>query len=118
MRKLFYLLLALTVTVSSCSSSKKTTTSAFSSKGFAPAAPKVGDDGLSYETAIVIMEQTETKGISAEYKWIKEHYSDYVVKTQSLNTHNGSPFDILSLEFSDGRKLDLYFNISNFFGKL
>ena len=80
--------------------------------------PKPSDDGLSFETAIVITEKSETKGVTAEYNWIKEQYTGYVIKGQSLQTHDKKPYDVITITFPDKRDLPLYFDISNFFGKL
>ena len=72
-------------------------------------------DGASYETAIVIEENTEAKGVLAEYDWIREHYKNYTVGMQSLNIHNKKYYDVISISFTDGSEKDIYFNISNFF---
>lgn len=68
--------------VISCSSTR----SAKSTKGNAPhfeaSVPSPTDDGLSFETAIVITEKTEKKGIAEEYKWLQEQYTAYVIKAR------------------------------------
>ena len=114
--KILILFLATTI-LFSCSSSKKSSQNVGLSKGFPTSTPKPTDDGLSYSTAIVITEKTETTGVRAEYKWIGEHYSDYKVKGQALTTHDNKPFDVITITLSNGKDLDLYFDISNYFGK-
>jgi hypothetical protein len=75
------------------------------------------EDGRSYETAVVIHEKSETAGVTAEYQWIRDHYSNYKVVQQSLNSHGKKPYDIITIQFSDERKQEVYFDISAFFGK-
>jgi hypothetical protein len=75
-------------------------------------------DGKSFETAIAIQEKTETPGVHAEYQWIRDHYSNYKVTQQRLTYHNKKPYDVISIEFDDGDKREVYFDISKFFGHL
>ena len=81
-------------------------------------AVRTPSDGKSFETAIVIQEKKETPGVHAEYQWIRDHYSNYKVSQQSLTYHNKKPYDVISIEFDDGDKKDVYFDISKFFGHL
>ncbi|MGI4886430.1 MAG: hypothetical protein ACRYFR_15850 [Janthinobacterium lividum] len=108
-------LLVIIIPVVSCSSTKRTSSKFGNS--FSVSIPKPTDDGLSYITAIVITEKLETTGTKAEYEWIKNNYSNYKVKGQSLNNRENKPFDVITIVLSDGKELPLYFDISNFFGK-
>ena len=101
------------VSVSSCSSTQKTSHGSGNDNGKVISLA----DGLSYTTAVVIQEKTETKGVDAEYKWIKDHYSNYKIKGQALSTQGKKPFDIITITLSNGNEVKLYFDISNFFGK-
>ena len=112
----FCLFVVLTLVIA-CSSSKNSRTSLGVAKEFAASTPKSTDDGLSFATAIVITEKTSGAGIRAEYEWIKAHYTDYKIQGQSLNIKNDKPYDIITITLSNGKNLDLYFDISNFFGK-
>ena len=76
-----------------------------------------GRDGLSYENAIIINEKSETKGVGAEYEWIRIHYPDSKVISQALNFDKKIPYDIISIKTAEGIDLKIYFDISNFFGK-
>jgi hypothetical protein len=80
-----------------------------------PASEK--NDGSSFETAVVIMEETEDKGVAAEYAWLKQRYPGYRMKRQSLATHDGKPFDIITIITASGEETSVYFDISRFFGK-
>ena len=99
------IILVIAVLISACSPSKKATNSNSTS------------EGLSYSSAIVIKEKSESTGVNAEYKWIKEHYSNYKIMGQSLNMNDKKPYDIITIKLSDGKELPLYFDISNYFGK-
>jgi major membrane immunogen (membrane-anchored lipoprotein) len=117
MKKLIIVLLSLSVVFSSCSSSKKSSSLFGSSNGFPKSTPKPTDDGLSFNTAIVITETNEGAGVKAEYTWIKNHYKDYTIKSQSLNMENQKPYDIIRINLAGNKELSLYFDISNYFGK-
>jgi hypothetical protein len=75
-------------------------------------------DGLSYETAVVIKEKTEAKGVPAEYKWLAKHYPGYKLEHQSLMTDRDKPYDLMAIVLADGSRLTIYFDISHYFGKL
>jgi hypothetical protein len=102
----------------SCSSTKKTTNIHESRTTSGTVAGKpVSGDGSSYESAIIITEKSETKGVDAEYKWLHENYPGYTVLKQSLNFYNKKPYDILDIKAADGIEKNIYFDISNFYGK-
>jgi hypothetical protein len=116
--KIKHLFLAASLlTVVCCSSPKKSSSSFGNHNSFPPSVPKPTDDGLSFETAIVITETNDMQGTDAEYKWIRNHYSNYKIKGQSLNMHNKKPYDIITIVLSDDKELPLYFDISNSYGK-
>ena len=97
-----------------CSSSRHSTLPAPS-----PTAPsgRSSGDGSSYATAIVIREKSETSGVAAEYQWIRVHYPGSKNGGQALVYNNKIPYDVLTITTEDGTKKDVYFDISNFFGK-
>ncbi|WP_147425639.1 adenosylhomocysteinase [Mucilaginibacter gracilis] len=74
-------------------------------------------DGSSFDRAIVIAETSERTGNPAEYLWIKNNYPNSRVKGQTLSYRNKKPYDILHIINAEGVALDIYFDISNFFGK-
>jgi hypothetical protein len=74
-------------------------------------------DGSSYEKAIFITEKSEAKGVDAEYVWLKKNYPGYHLKQQSLRNYNKKSYDVLSIVTAQGQDKDVYFDISNFFGK-
>jgi hypothetical protein len=74
-------------------------------------------DGSSFEKAIIITETNEEAGDAAEYKWLSEHYPGYLMGSQTLAEHEKRPYDILSFKTAAGVSKEIYFDISNFFGK-
>jgi hypothetical protein len=106
MRKIITSIVLICFLILSCSPPKNTSGS-----------PNAKQDGLSYETAVVINEKRETTGINAEYKWLKEHYPGYMSEGQALQWKNKIPYDVISIKLPDEKKLDVYFNISKFYGK-
>jgi hypothetical protein len=116
MKFIYIISASLTIMILSCSPSKKNSVLPANGNKDSLSTLVHMEDGLSFETAVVIHKSTETAGVSAEYQWIREHYSDYHVVQQSLNNHNKKPYDIIQIQFSNEKKLDLYFDISQFFG--
>jgi hypothetical protein len=111
MKKIFLLLIIL-LSITACHTTKmagnQTDHQAKCSVGTAP---------TSYETAVKIQEKTETAGVAAEYEWIRKNYPGSKTGGQSLLEHNKIPYDKIEITTAGGEKLDLYFDISKFFGK-
>jgi hypothetical protein len=77
-----------------------------------------GGDGTSYEKAVVIKGATEETGVHAEYVWLAKHYPGCHEGRQSLTTHGNHPFDLLEITTTDGKNLTVYFDITDYFGKM
>jgi hypothetical protein len=105
MKNIFLLTMVLLLALGSCRPSRNAPVSTV-------------QNGSSFETAIVINETSESAGIRAEYRWIKEHYSGYKVKRQSQPNYRKRPYDVIQIQFSDDRAVSVYFDISHFYGKL
>jgi hypothetical protein len=110
MKTIFIYLLAGGMILSSCASHKKTIQGATT-------IASVAADGSCYDKAIFINEDHERPGIDAEYAWIRTRYPGYKLKGQSLNYSNNKPYDIIHITTGDGTAKDIYFDISNFYGK-
>jgi hypothetical protein len=74
-------------------------------------------DGSSFSTAIVIQGNTEDDGVPAEYAWIRQHLPGYALGAQKLQTNGGKTFDVFEVKTPAGKKMNLYIDISAFFGK-
>lgn len=112
-------LLAVMLLLASCSSSKKaiSTNDATGVSVNQLSSNTTQADGSSFEKAIVINEKSESTGIDAEYAWLKKNYPGYKTKSQQLANHNKKPFDIITIETAQSKLVDVYFDISKFFGK-
>lgn len=117
MRKTILISAVFIFLLSACSTSKKTAQSVTNSPTTSVSVTDEQRDGSSYEKAIVIKEKSETPGVSAEYKWLKEKYPGYTFTGQSLSTYKKTPYDVIKIKTADGEEKTVYFDISNFFGK-
>src|SRR4051794_27501538 len=71
--------------------------------------------GLSCNSAIPLKATNEEAGIAEEHAWIQENYPGAQVPVQqSLTKCNGKPADQIEIETANGRKVTIYFDISNF----
>jgi hypothetical protein len=75
-----------------------------------------GGDGLSCATRVVVHAADEGQGVAAEYAWLAERYPGNERGRQSLSKCDGKPADILEITTADGRSLEIYFDISEFYG--
>jgi len=114
MKTIVYLF-AFSIVFASCASHKKVVQG--STNATSTSAPTVSGDGSSFEKAVYITENQETPGIHAEYAWIREKYPNYKLKGQSLSNYKNKPYDIIHITTADGKDMDIYFDISNFYGK-
>lgn len=106
----------LTAILASCSSPHKTQGSMNGPETSGGSATSK-QDGSSFDNAVYIREKSESKGVNAEYTWLKEHYPGYKMKSQSLSFHDKKPYDLLNIVTADGESKTIYFDISGFFGK-
>jgi len=78
---------------------------------------------------VKIHAHTHTLGVAAEYEWLRRRYPKSKRLSQGLTTldlitgkgrakysANQIHFDILEIQLADGRKKEIYFDISSFFG--
>jgi hypothetical protein len=77
-----------------------------------------GGNGSSYKTAIVVHASSEVTGVPAEYAYIKAHYPGYRFISQGLSFEHGKSYDIMTFADSHGKKHVLYFDISEYFGRM
>jgi hypothetical protein len=75
-------------------------------------------DGASIDSAILINEKSEVAGVQAEYHWIGLHYPNYKRGAQAVLNKNGRMYDRIEFTTSGGDSKVVYFDITDFFGKL
>ena len=91
-----------------------------------PAKPKLsfkGGPGDTPETAVIIAGAPNSRiGIDAEYYFLEKIFGqpdvDWKLKRQSVLHKNGKDYDRMEIELKDGSKKDVFFDITEFFGKL
>lgn len=74
-------------------------------------------EGSSFEKAIVIHASSEGAGVKMEYAWIRTNLPGFRPAGQSLQNHEGRPYDVIHLVSSGGDRREVYFDISEFFGR-
>jgi len=75
-------------------------------------------EGTSFDNPVVIKEESESTGVSAEYAWLRQRYPGYRIVNQTLTFQNKKPYDIIKIIIKEGKEVSVYFDISNFYGKL
>ena len=91
--------------------------------GLRPAGPRKavsfgGGNGSSYKKAIVVHASDEKDGVHAEYEYIRAHFPGSRFKSQALAFENGKAYDIMTFADAAGKKQVLYFDISEYFGRM
>jgi len=79
--------------------------------------------GLSQDDAIVIMNATnDSEGVDAEYYYLEQRYGerpeDWDLISQALLDQGETIYDRMDLMLSSGSNVTIYFDITDFFGKL
>jgi hypothetical protein len=77
-----------------------------------------GGDGTSIEKAVVILGADEMSGVKAEYTWLSGHYPGWKGTNQSLLNKDGKVYDVMDFTLPDGSKHTIYFDITDYFGKM
>ncbi|MGC4067010.1 MAG: hypothetical protein QM784_20715 [Polyangiaceae bacterium] len=77
-----------------------------------------GGSGDSCATAVRIQGvDDERTGVQAEHAWLSQHYPGHTVDSQALIDCGGKKADQIAITTANGAKKDVFFDISEFFGK-
>ena len=77
-----------------------------------------GGDGSSKEKAIIILgAESELEGVDAEFEFIQRLYSDFELDNQTFIGEEDKKYDLLTIKLSDGTKKDIWFDITDFYGR-
>lgn len=81
-----------------------------------------GGDGLTLENAVIITAKSETTGVQAEYDYVASKYGvrneDWKLLSQAVQNNKNKIYDVLSIQLTkNDEKFDIYFDITNFYGK-
>ena len=75
-------------------------------------------DGLSAKTAVVIVAKDEKQGPPMEVAWVQQNYpGSKILRFVTRPSKEGKVFDVFFIKTSDGKKQELYFEISSFYHK-
>jgi hypothetical protein len=74
-------------------------------------------DGSNCTQAVIVHARNETEGGRAEYAWIAARYPGYQREMQALMQCNGHAADQLRIRTAAGREVDVFFDISEYFGR-
>ena len=104
MKKIMILLAVFTFSLSICA---KTSQSKESAKSISKTDSK---SGMSFETAVKV------KTVEEEYQYLASKYPGSKVLGQALvYDDNGTPYDILTVQMSDGKTVKYYFDVTEVF---
>lgn len=76
-----------------------------------------GGNGSSFENAIIISDCDNMQGIKQEYIELRHRFGNYRLVRQDLMEYNKKMFDKLEIEGEDGQIIEVYFDITELFGK-
>ena len=77
-----------------------------------------GGDGRTIENAVIVKAPNELTGVRGEYDWIRKNYPNWQLKEQSVLNTNSRVYDRMDFKTPDSRPVTLYFDITDFSGKL
>ncbi len=82
-----------------------------------------GGSGESMADAVVINADDHFRGVGAEYEYLSRRYGrrnvDWSLVSQALTkeTESGRRYDILTIRLKSGEAREIYFDITQFFGR-
>ena len=84
----------------------------------APPISYAGGDGSTEEKAVVIKGGNEETGVAAEYAYLEKHHPGYQRGAQAAFSKGKRQYDRLSFTTAKGEQRTIFFDITDFFGKL
>ena len=77
-----------------------------------------GGDGSTKQNAIVILGvKDEADGVDAEYNYLEDKYGKYELVSQELIDEGDKQYDVLRVELLGGSRKEVWFNITEFYGR-
>jgi uncharacterized lipoprotein YajG len=77
-----------------------------------------GGDGSSIEKAVIIKAPDNFVGVRVEHTWITKNYPKWKLEKQGTFKAGNKIYDKMIFSTSDGQQKILYFDITDFYGKL
>jgi hypothetical protein len=78
----------------------------------------IGGDGSSIEKAVIIKAPDNVTGVRVEYAWIRKNCPGWKLERQSEFKTGNKIYDKMEFRTPDGRQKTIYFDITDFYGKL
>jgi len=73
--------------------------------------------GESFERAIIIETDNSQIGVAYEYQELKKIYPIHKITFQCVTEKNNKIYDIFEIDLPNEEKTEVFFDISNFYGK-
>lgn len=108
-QSLFFIIILL----GACSSPKKTTKAVSS----AVTRDDVLPGGTSFSNAVILRVESESTGLSEEYKWLSNNYPGYGVIRRTQVKKPPRHYDIIRIKTKQGQVKDIYCDSTSFRGK-
>jgi hypothetical protein len=86
-------------------------------EALATALQTAGASAQSEEDSMVILPDTTKNCVEAEYEWLRQHFGNWTLVKQALQTLGDRYFDEIEIKTSDGATKSITFDITSFFGK-
>jgi hypothetical protein len=72
-----------------------------------------GGDGSSRDAAVVVLARSHPAAVEAEFAWVKYHFADGKVDSQTISTPTGGKrYDMLTVRTENGAKTDVWFDVT------
>lgn len=71
----------------------------------------------SCATAVALEAPSHMEGVSSQYEFLEQHYPGYRPVQQALSDCGGKPTDVMTLENAQGQRVEVFFDLSGYFGK-
>ena len=78
----------------------------------------IGGDGSSIEKAVIIKAPDNVIGVRVEYAWIKKNCPGWQLERQSAIKVRNKIYDKMEFRTPDGWLKTIYFDITDFYGKM
>lgn len=77
-----------------------------------------GGSGSSEQEAVIILgAESELEGVDAEYEYIQSLHTEFELDSQTFLEKRNKKYDILTIKLPGGTKKDIWFDISDFYGR-
>jgi len=77
-----------------------------------------GGNGSTKEEAVIILgAESELEGVDAEFEFIQSLHTNFELDSQTFLDEGNKKYDILTVRLPGGTKEDIWFDISDFYGR-